>query len=930
MNILGKILVTTLPIVFFFLFSSVGTAYYFSRQAITELAETWLKTRLSEAVKIAADQNDLLHTYGLADIPASIAKAKLDAGTMVSAIEVGKHGYIVAVDVNGVVAIHPDQASIGKSVRGEPWFQSLKPGPGRIVYQAGAEKNLAIYDYFTPWQWYILAADPESEVYGSANRMKPYVFYLGLFCAMAMSAALMLLTRRLTEPLRALTRGAESIGSGDLETRITIDSRDEIGRLGEVFNQMTSRLKESLITLQHQEEHFRALIENASDLVTILDANGDVVYQSPSIERILGYTRDGLIGESVFDFVHPDDKTKFVKLFKQQLKTPGTWASVEWRISHKDGSWCTLEATSKNLLDHPAVHGIVVNSRDVTKRKVAEAALHEYQLELEHRVAERTAELLRANTRLREEIDEREHAEKALRASEHRMKGILRASPVGIALVINRRLDWANETLYRMVDYAPGTLVGQDVEILYPDYGEYERVGRVLYTKSTQWEIAKAETRLVRSDGTLFDCVIRAYPLDPAAPTDGLIIALSDVSEAKRLEAELQHAKKMEAVGTLAGGVAHDLNNILSGIVSYPELLLLELPEDSPLRKPILTIQRSGERAAAIVQDLLTMARRGVAIVDVIDVNEILSDQLKSPEFDQLLSFAPLVSIDVHLASDLPPIKGSAAHLSKCFMNLLSNAAEAMPSGGTITIETQYVTLDRRITGNERLGHGHYVAVSVSDTGVGISEGDKGRIFEPFYTKKKMGRSGSGLGMAVVWGTVKDHKGHIDIDSEEGRGSTFTLYFPTTGDLLPRNGQPFLIEKYQGNRERVLVVDDSDVQREIAKRVLEKLGYTVSMVTSGEEAVEYVKNNPVDLLVLDMIMPTGMDGLEAYQKIIEINPAQKAIIASGYSETARVRAAQELGAGRYIRKPYSIETIGVAVKEALEGNGAVSGHTAMT
>ena len=368
----------------------------------------------------------------------------------------------------------------------------------------------------------------------------------------------------------------------------------------------------------------------------------------------------------------------------------------------------------------------------------------------------------------------------------------------------------------------------------------------------------------------------------------------------------------------LAGGVAHDLNNILGGLVSYPELLLLQLPEDSPLRKSILTIQKSGEKAAAVVQDLLTLARRGVVVTEVVNLNKIIAEYLKSPEHEKLQSYHPGVHIETHLKKDTLNILGSSIHLSKTVMNLVSNAAEAMPEGGALTVSTQNGYIDRHIRGYVNVNEGDYVVLTISDTGIGISPEDMGKIFEPFYTKKKMGRSGTGLGMAVVWGTVKDHNGYIDIQSTEGRGTTFTLYFPATREKLPEDKSHLAIGSYSGDGESILVIDDVEEQRKIASGMLKELGYSVAMVSSGEEAVEYLKINKVDLLVLDMIMEPGMDGLDTYKKILEIHHGQKAIIASGFSETDRVKEAQSLGAITYVRKPFLLEKIGLAVKEELE------------
>ena len=388
----------------------------------------------------------------------------------------------------------------------------------------------------------------------------------------------------------------------------------------------------------------------------------------------------------------------------------------------------------------------------------------------------------------------------------------------------------------------------------------------------------------------------------------------------RKLEGQLQRAQKMEAIGTMAGGVAHDLNNILSGLVSYPELLLMDVPEDSPLRQPILTIQKSGEKAANIVNDMLTMARRGVATTEVVNLNHIISEYLKTPEFEKLRTDHRQIKIETHLADKLMNILGSPVHLSKTVMNLISNAAEAIPGTGTITISTQNSYIDKPISGYDDIDEGDYAILTISDTGIGIPSEDIERIFEPFYTKKVMGRSGTGLGMAVVWGTVKDHNGYIDIESSESSGTTITLYFPVTRRVLPHDIPELSLEENMGRGESILVVDDIEEQREIASGMLRKLGYSVSAASSGEEAVAYMKINSADLVVLDMIMDPGMDGLDTYSSILKLHAGQKAVIASGFSETDRVREAQKLGAGQYIKKPYTLEKIARAVRAELDKN----------
>jgi two-component system, cell cycle sensor histidine kinase and response regulator CckA len=491
----------------------------------------------------------------------------------------------------------------------------------------------------------------------------------------------------------------------------------------------------------------------------------------------------------------------------------------------------------------------------------------------------------------------------------------------------------------------PVTFVTQNVEQLLEYSSEEFLSGRVAYqdalhpedTERVQEEVA----RNIRDKG------IREFALDPyrvvtrsgvvkwveditrvirnaegdATEFEGIVI---DISERKRMETEkaalelqLQRAQKMELVGTLAGGVAHDLNNILGAIVGYPDLLLLDLPEGSLLRKPIEAMRRTGERAADIVQDLLTLARRGVVVKDVSNLNDVVAGYLESPEHRRLLAAHPGVETETDLEPDLLNILGSRAHLSKTVMNVVTNAAEAMPGGGTIRICTENVYLDRRIIEQDNVQEGDYAVLKISDQGEGISPEDTERIFEPFYTKKTMGKSGTGLGMAVVWGTVKDHKGYITLESTRGKGTCFYLYFPVTRRDLPLADGTLPVDAYQGSGERILVIDDVAEQRDVAAALLERLGYSVSTASSGEEALEYLQKNPADLLLLDMIMDPGWDGLQTYRKIVEKHPGQKAVIASGFSETTRVREAQKLGAGRYIKKPYTLAKLGAAVQSEL-------------
>ena len=428
-----------------------------------------------------------------------------------------------------------------------------------------------------------------------------------------------------------------------------------------------------------------------------------------------------------------------------------------------------------------------------------------------------------------------------------------------------------------------------------------------------------------RKDGsTVWTEVTARFLRDEIQQVTHILGISRDISERKKTEQErrklharLQRAEKMEALGTLAGGVAHDLNNILAGIIGYPEMLLMDLPKNSPMRKSVQTILNSGQKAAAIVQDLLTLARRGVTVTEVVNLNTIVKDYLNSPEHRELTLGHSQVEFQANLDPSLLNISGSAIHLAKTVMNLAYNAAEAISGTGQVKITTANRYVDTVKEGYDSISSGDYAVLTIEDTGSGIPTEDIDFIFEPFYTKKKMGRSGTGLGMAVVWGTVRDHGGYIDVKSRIGAGTVFTLYFPITADPEAAGALETDRKDLSGQGEVILVVDDIPEQRDIASKMLRRLGYTVRTAASGEEAINLIKATSVALIVLDMIMPPGMDGLDTYRQIIQIHPGQKTIIASGYAETDRVREAQALGAGAYVKKPYTMEKIGLAVHAEL-------------
>lgn len=387
--------------------------------------------------------------------------------------------------------------------------------------------------------------------------------------------------------------------------------------------------------------------------------------------------------------------------------------------------------------------------------------------------------------------------------------------------------------------------------------------------------------------------------------------------ESQLMEAKLQRARKMEALGLMAGGVAHDLNNILSGVVGFPDVLLMSLPEDSALRKPVEIIKDSGRRAGAVVADLLTVARGATGKREAAVLNTLVRDYLASPEYLALAARHPQIECATRLDPNLPPILCSPVHIGKCIMNLVSNAMESIEGPGHVIIATAREMVAEPAARQNNVSPGEYVVLSVSDSGKGIKEQDLEHIFEPFYSKKVMGVSGTGLGLAVVWNSVADHGGMIRVDSSS-RGTTFYLSFPVAALVMGEKRTETAPLDLSSRGETILVVDDEPILRELAAALLQRLGYTVFCVSSGEQAVARLREQPADLVLLDMMMEPGINGLETYREILQFAPLQKAIIVSGFAESDDVKAVQALGAKRFVKKPYSLEQLGRAVRAELD------------
>lgn len=390
-----------------------------------------------------------------------------------------------------------------------------------------------------------------------------------------------------------------------------------------------------------------------------------------------------------------------------------------------------------------------------------------------------------------------------------------------------------------------------------------------------------------------------------------------EMAERSRLERSLRQVQKMEALTVLAGGVAHDLNNILSGVVSYPDALMAQLDSNDPMRGALKTMRDSGLRAASVVDDLLTVAHPLARLREQVSVNEIVAEYLASPEGLTLQTENPRVEILTDLEDDLPFVESVSVSVNKCVMNLVINAIDALVAGGEVRIFSRSQKISAYDNGPVEAGS--YVVLSVRDNGPGISAQAQQHIFEPYYTTKNLGRGGSGLGLTAVWNIVAEHGGQVLVNSSEA-GTEFDLYFPAS-QLAPV--EPVKKVSRPGNNESILVVDDEPSQRDVLRAMLKALGYQATTAASGEEALEQMRQQRYSLLILDMAMPPGLNGPETYEAALRIEPGQKAIISSGLLEPEEVRSATTLGISTFLRKPYKLADLADAVSSNLP-NGVAS------
>ena len=664
--------------------------------------------------------------------------------------------------------------------------------------------------------------------------------------------------------------------------------------------------------LKRSQQWYSTTLQSVGDGVIATNEHGNVVFMNPVAEELTGWYRKDALGKQASDVFRISDKEQNLGFSDPVEKTLGEGKIVKLpartKIITKTGKEVAIGDSVAPIKDHKGnVHGSVVVFQDFTELENMEVYLKESEQTLTRQIIKRKNELLKTISVLKKEIEQHKKAEQKLR--------------------------YLSSTLEQTADYIMVTDKNGIIEYVNPSFEKntFFKKEEVLGRKSNILKSGKHDERFYKNmwgtilSGNVFQSVLvnqkkngefyyEEKTITPVRDKEGKICHFistgKDITRRREIETKLARAERLEMAGRIAGQIAHDFNNLLMPLTAYPALLVKEFTSDSESFQMLQEMQKAAEQIAEINQQLLTLGRRAYYSISLIDLNKLLHEVVSTAKLPKSIGITKKFQKDLFL------IKGGNAQLTRAFLNLLNNAAEAIKKTGKVLITTQNVYLDNPLWGYEKVSRGEYVKVEIKDSGCGIEPDVFDKIFDPFFTTKITDpEHGSGLGLSIVRSIVQDHNGYITVDSKVDEGTTFTLYFPTSRDDVA----DFMPEEIaiKGGHESVLIVDDDPLQRNVSGKILTKLGYRVSTVESGESAVEFVKSHPQDLLIIDMLME-GIDGTETYRRILDINPQQKAILVSGYAFSKRVKVALRMGAGAFVNKPFTLRSLALAVRKELD------------
>ena len=760
--------------------------------------------------------------------------------------------------------------------------------------------------------------------------------------------------------------------------------------------------------LIRREKYFRTLTENSLDILTILTRDGIYLYNSPSLKTVLGYEPAELVGRNAFGLVHPDDLACAQKAFEQAIHHPDCTVRLEFRFKHHDGSWSYLEAVGQSHLDDPEISGVVVNSRDASERKRAEASLRESEQQyrlifdgnpipmwvfdhdtlrflevndaaVQHygysreeflsmtlrdirptedvpAMLEYLHSLLAAGTpgrmgfagvwrhrkkdgalidveakwcpisfkgraaslNMANDITERIRAEEALRSSEMLFHSVWENSVDGMRLTDEKGTIVAvNQAFCRLVGLDRHQLEGKPLTVVYANESEGAQELEHYCAGFRERKLEKpTEQRLLLRNGQTVTLEVSNSFVELRGQSPLQLALFHDVTAQKRLEEQLRQSQKMEAIGQLAGGVAHDFNNILTVIHGHASLLMSGGNLGANSARSAQQVAQAAERAAALTRQLLAFSRRQVIQPRRLDMNEVVGNmttmlgRLLGEDIALRLSYFPQAAV----------VEADASMMEQILLNLAVNSRDAMPKGGSLTIKISVVEMDTQQLGrHSETQPGRFVCLSIIDTGCGIPPENLRRIFEPFFTTKEVGR-GTGLGLATVYGIVKQHRGWVDVESEVGKGANFKVFLPSPAGANEGVGEAPVEKPVKGGHETILVVEDEAPVRELVCSLLASHGYTILQAESGAKALELWKNckEKVDLVLTDLVMPDRLNGRELAEKLWADRPGLKVIFTSGYSADVVGKDFVLQRGLNYLQKPYHPNKLASAVRECLD------------
>ncbi len=632
--------------------------------------------------------------------------------------------------------------------------------------------------------------------------------------------------------------------------------------------------------LKQQQALLHEIIEGANDAIFVKDLNGRILVANTADAAMAKKTPSEMTGELDSD-LFPESVVELAHQKDLEVSRTGKHLSYEQDFPAVDGGISTYLVTKFPKRAHDgSIDGVIGIARDITERKLMEKALE--QSEMNYRT---TVDAL--------------HVGVVVHASDSR---VLMSNPEASHILALTKEQMSGKAA---IDPAWHFVYADSSEMKLVDYP----VNQVIGTREPLERFIMGVKIPDRDQITW--CSVSAIPiLSAEGELEKIVINFIDITETRRLQTLESRAGRLEMAGTIAGQVAHDFNNLLAPILAYPEFIHDDLPHDHQGHAYLDAIEDAARKIADINQDLLTMGRRGHYSQEVMDLNRIVLQTIQEMDLQ-----AQTVIIKYDLCKDLMRIKGGVAQIHRMLINLLINARDAIDSIGQIVVKTENYYADDTLIAYGRVPKGEYIKLTITDDGCGIPDDIIQKILDPFFSTKTSDRQrGSGLGLSVVDAVMKDHNGYLDLSSRVGHGTSFYLYFPVTREDINRVST----EKSIGGNESILVVDDDDIQRDVTSHLLLKLGYRPSVVASGLEAIEFLRQNPQDLIILDMVMPGGMDGAETYAEILKINPHQRAILLSGFSESHAVLSAQKSGAGVFVKKPVTGKILARAVRGELD------------